>query len=299
MARFRYNDHQIVVEPVYRRDGLDIKRLQRFDQTALLTEVDRWRAWSFRITLSGTRYLSAQGQSYSLAPNTVLWHAPQKETVKTRWLPGTGSDVIILTFTALRWSQFVAEHAGFATRHAALLRGEEAQPVLALQFATPQLLHVLRQFVVLSQTAQPHELALENASHLLLRLLGEMLFGTALERQEPERRQRVELAQARMIARLARPPSLSQIASDLNVSPRQLQRDFRAFTGLTPMQYLNVVRMSEANSLLAETSLPIAQIAALLGYVSQAHFSAAFRQAYHCSPREVREVFQKFDQRGA
>ena len=123
-----------------------------------------------------------------------------------------------------------------------------------------------------------------------------MQFGTAPEHQEPERRQRVELAQARMVARLARPPSLIEIAEDLNVSPRQLQRDFRAFTGLTPMRYLNVVRMSEANSLLAETSLPIAQIAALLGYVSQAHFSAAFRQAYHCSPREVRETFQHSDQ---
>jgi AraC-like DNA-binding protein len=298
MARFRHNDHQFVVEPGYRRDGLDIKRLQRFDQTALLTEVDRWRAWSFRITLSGTRYLSAQGHSYSLAPNTVLWHAPQKEAVKTRWLPGTGSDVIIVTFTALRWSKFVADHAGFATRHAALLSGEGVQPVLALQFAAPQLLHVLRQFVVLSQTVQPHELALENACHLLLRLLGEMQFGTTPEPQDPERRRRVELAQARMIARLAHPPSLSQIAGDLNVSPRQLQRDFRAFTGLTPMGYLNVVRMSEANSLLAETSIPIAQIAVLLGYVSQAHFSAAFRQAYHCSPREVREAFQRSDQLG-
>ena len=36
MARFRNNEHQIVVAPVYRRDGLDIERLQRFDQTALL-----------------------------------------------------------------------------------------------------------------------------------------------------------------------------------------------------------------------------------------------------------------------
>ncbi len=243
--------------------------------------------------------LCAGGHSYSLAPNTVLWHAPQKEAVKTRWLPGTGSDVIVLTFTALRWSQFVAEHAGFATRHAALLNGAGAQPLLALQFTVPQLLHVLRQFVVLSQTIQPYELAHENACRLLLRLLGDMQFGTAPERQEPERRQRVELAQARMVARLARPPSLIEIADDLNVSPRQLQRDFRAFTGLTPMRYLNVVRMSEANSLLDETRMPIAQIAALLGYVSQAHFSAAFRQAYHCSPREVRETFQRSDQLGA
>jgi AraC-like DNA-binding protein len=221
-------------------------------------------------------------------------HSPLKEVVRTRCLPGTGSDVVVLTFTTQRWSQFVEQGLTFYERNAELLAGGADAPLLALQVAPPQILHVLRQFVVLSQV--PHvTLALENACALLLRLLGELRFGSALECQEPERRKRVELAQARMVARLARPPSLSQIAGDLNVSPRQLQRDFLGFTGLTPIRYLNVVRMSEANSLLAETSLPIAEIAALLGYVSQAHFSAAFRQAYHCSPREVRESFRQAD----
>jgi AraC-like DNA-binding protein len=288
MARFRNNEHQIIVAPVLQRDGLRIERVQRFDQTALLPEIDRWRAWSFRITLGGTRYITHQDHAYSLAPNTILWHGPLKQLVKTRCLPGTGSDVAIVTFTTQRWSEFMDQHPAFHKHNAALASGAVERPLLALQIATPQLLHVLRQLIVLSHVSNATALALENAGALLLNLIGELRFGVPNASQEPERRQRVELAQARMVARLARPPSLSQIADDLSVSPRQLQRDFRAFTGLTPMRYLNVVRMSEANSLLAKTSMPIAQIAVLLGYVSQAHFSAAFRQAYHCSPREVR-----------
>jgi AraC-like DNA-binding protein len=296
MARFRNNEHQIAVAPVLQCDGLRIERVQRFDQTALLPEIDRWRAWSFRITLSGTRYVTHQDHTYSLAPNTILWHSPLKQLIKTRCLPGTGSDVAVVTFTAQRWNEFMDQHPVFRQYNAALANGAVEQPLLALQIAPPQLLHVLRQLIVLSQvreatteSRQRVGLALENAGALLLNLIGELRFDAPSVAQESERRRRVELAQARMVARLAHPPSLSQIAGDLNVSPRQLQRDFRAFTGLTPMRYLNVVRMSEANSLLAETSMPIAQIAALLGYVSQAHFSAAFRQAYHCSPRDVRE----------
>ena len=82
---------------------------------------------------------------------------------------------------------------------------------------------------------------------------------------------------------------MSELADALGVSPRQLQRDFLACTGMTPIRYINLMRLSEANFLLAETQLPIAEIATALGYVSPTHFSAVFRQVYNCSPRDVRE----------
>jgi AraC-like DNA-binding protein len=290
MARFRNNEHQVVAETIYDRAGLKIDRVQRFDQTALLPGLDRWRAWSFRITLSGTRYIRYADRSYTLAPNTVAWHSPLKEVVKTRCLPGTGSDTTIVSFSSQRWAAFLEQAERFRERTTSLLAEHPAQPVLALQSAPPQLLHVLRQLIVLSKAGHAPALALDNACTLLLQLLGEMQFGASAQCQDQERRQRVELAQGRMVARLMRPPSLEQVARELNISSRQLQRDFVAFTGLTPIRYLNVVRLSEANALLAETSLPIAQIAALLGYTSPAHFSAAFRQAYHCSPSEVRDL---------
>jgi AraC-like DNA-binding protein len=289
MARFRHNQLNIVVEPVYQRDGLNVERVRRFDQTALLPDIEHWRAWSLRVTLNGTRYSGHDGHAYTLAPNTILWHSPLKEVVKTRGLPGTGSDVVVLSFTAQRWFRFIDQHPAFCTHNAELLGSKPGHQLVALQLAPPQLLHVLRRFVVLGRSPRATALALENYSTLLLRLIGDLRFDVAIQSRDDERRQRVELAQGRMVARLAQPPSLQQIAAGLNVSPRQLQRDFLAVTGLTPMRYLNLVRLSEANSLLAESSMPIAEIAALLGYVSQAHFSAAFRQAYGSSPRQVRD----------
>lgn len=290
MARFRNNQRQLVVEPIYHHGGLKLERVRRFDQVALLPEIDYWRSCSFRITLSGTRYITHEGQSYTLAPHTVFWHGPLKAPVKTRCLPGTGSDVAVLSFSAQGWAQLLEQYPALREQQSALLERQPSAPLVALQIAPPQLLHVLRQFVVLGRSGRASALALENYAALLLRLIGELRFDREIHSQDSERRRRVEQAQGRMVARLARPPSLQQIADDLNVSARQLQRDFLAITGLTPIRYLNLVRLSEANSLLAESTIAISEVAALLGYASQNHFSSAFRQAYHCSPRQVREA---------
>jgi AraC-like DNA-binding protein len=289
---FYNNEQQIFVEPVYRRDGLKIERIQRFDQPALLPEIARWRAWSFRITMAGTHYVRYEDHTYTLAPNTIFWNSPLKASVRTHCLPGTGSDVVVLTCSTRRWNEFLEQQAAFRVRNAVLLDRWPHQPLLAPQIAPPQVLHLLQQFVALSHAPNVSTLALENYCRLLLRLIGELRFDIAIQRQSDERRLRVEQAQGRMVAHLARPLSLRQIAADLNVSLRQLQRDFLACTGLTPMRYLNFVRLSEANTLLAETTLPIAEIARLLGYVRLTHFSASFRQVYHVSPRQVRASHQ-------
>jgi AraC-like DNA-binding protein len=290
MERFRNKKQHNTVEPVYQLNGLTVEHIRRYDWAAHLPGIERWRSWSFRFTLGGTGYVEYQGQAYTLAPNTILWHSPLKEVVRTRGLSGAGSDMAILTFTPQRWSQFIEQHPLFRKRNAAWLDNYPKRPLLTPQLASPQVLFVLRQFMVFSQAPNISALALENCCTLLQRLVGDLRFDMNLQCQEDERRRRVELAQAQMVARLYQPSRLQQIAAGLSVSPRQLQRDFLACTGLTPMRYFNVVRLSEANRLLAETTIPIAEIAALLGYVSVTHFSAAFRQAYNCSPRQVREV---------
>ncbi len=290
MARFRNNEQHTLVEPIYQGGDLAVERALGFDQSALLPEVAHWRAWSFRITLGGTRYMRCLEHAATLAPNTVLWSGPLREPVRLRGLPGTGSDVVALTFTPVGWRRFLEQHPLFAQRHAALLEAAPREPLLAQQSAPPQVLHVLRQLIALRAAHRPAPLALENHCALLLGLLGELRFDAPVPCQEHERR-RVEAAQAWMIAHLDRRPSLAEIAAGLSVSPRQVQRDFLACAGMTPMRYLATMRLSEANFLLAETALPIAEIARTLGYTTPAHFSAAFRQLYHCSPRQVRETY--------
>ena len=284
MARFRTNDQEQIVTTLYQREGLSLKRVQNFNYVALMPELNPWRTWTFRIALSGTRYIGYRGQRYAFLPNTICWHSPLSEPVQLRWLPGTGSDHILVSLTGQRWNAFLSHYPTFRERHATLLQDQ----LLALHQVTPPVLYTLRRLLALTQLDKVPDQALENQSHLLLDLLGSMHFGVTNANGDAEQRQRVENAIALMAQDLGRPMSIAQIASALKVSERQLQRDFVAYTGLTPLRYWNLLRLNEANFLLAETSLPVAEIATTLGYVSLAHFSSAFRQMYHCSPRQVR-----------
>lgn len=287
MARFRNLQHHIAVEPIAQVAGFSVERVRRFDHTALLPELERWSHWAFRITLGGMRFVSYETRSCTLAPTTILWHAPLRGPVKLRALPGTSTDQIVLRLNAQFWNHWIALQPGFADRHAALFT-QPPQPVFALQIAPPQVLLIIRDLLALNEALQRPAQAIERQCTLLLHLIGGLHFERPVQDFAPERRQRVEAAQAYLARDLSQPPSLHELATALNVGPRQLQRDFLACTGLTPRRFLNIMRLSEANALLADTSLPIATIAAQLGYVSQTHFSTAFKQVYQCSPREVR-----------
>lgn len=296
MARFRSNDHQLIVESLVKHDGLTIERVQRFDHSGLLPESSRWSQWAFRIIRGGMCYVRNAGQTYALTPNSICWSSALGEPVYTRGLPGTGSDMVIVQFAQARWNMFLQQNPLFHSLHTELLAAA-GKGLIAITRAMPQILHVLQQIITLhgSDTATP--LVLQNHSTLLLQLLGQMRFDAAQQRPAYEYK-RVEAAQAQITQHLAKPPSLEQIACALGISVRQLQRDFLACTGMTPIRYVNLMRLSEANLLLAETSLPVNEIATQLGYASPGHFSAAFKRAYNCSPRDVREPTRLVNQTG-
>ncbi|KAB8142261.1 helix-turn-helix transcriptional regulator [Chloroflexia bacterium SDU3-3] len=283
MARFRHNDHQINTTLVQLCSGMRIERIQRFDQHAILPELTPWNHWRMRITLGGTRYLTYQQQRSTLAPNTICWSGPLKDPARASWLPGTSSDVVDVTWSHASWRSFLLTHPQFAELNAAPLGGGG----FYLQHAPPQLLHVLRQMIALTERDPVPEAALANQAALLVDVLARLQFATP-RRVDEEQRRRVERAQSVMAECMANPMNIAKIAESLSVSPRQLQRDFLTYTGLSPLRFFNLMRLSEANFLLAETALPVSTIATSLGYVSVTHFSTAFRQIYHCSPREVR-----------
>lgn len=290
VARFRNTDHQVTADQIFQHNGLVVERTRYFEHTALLPQHESWTQWSFRIMRGGMRYATYSGQTYTLAPHTILWHGPLREPIQLRSLPGTSTDQIVLRMSAQCWNRWLDEQSRFCQRHAQQIAQPVHQPVFALTVVPPQLLLVVRDLLALGEALRPSTYAIEQQCVLLLRLIGELSFDRREQTATQEQRRRVEAAQAHLAQSLSQPPSLSVLAAALNVSPRQLQRDFLACTGLTPRRYLNIMRLSEANALLADTSVPIAKIAAQLGYVSQTHFSTAFRQIYQCSPREARAV---------
>ena len=84
------------------------------------------------------------------------------------------------------------------------------------------------------------------------------------------------------------PATVQALATRLGVSDRHLRRIFEAQLGVSPLQYLQTRRLLTAKQLLADTQLPIAQIALVSGFASVRRFNAVFAEHYGLNPSRLR-----------
>ncbi len=83
-------------------------------------------------------------------------------------------------------------------------------------------------------------------------------------------------------------PTVEALAARLGVSDRHVRRIFESQFGVSPVQYLQTRRLLTAKQLLADTDLPITQVALISGYASVRRFNAAFLEHYGLNPSQLR-----------
>jgi AraC-like DNA-binding protein len=84
--------------------------------------------------------------------------------------------------------------------------------------------------------------------------------------------------------------TLAMVAGAIASSPRQVQRAYEQFGETTFREDLLARRMAAAADLLAEQrSIPVGDVARLVGYRQAQHFARAFRRRYGVSPAAFRE----------
>jgi len=82
-------------------------------------------------------------------------------------------------------------------------------------------------------------------------------------------------------------PSMGKLALELGISGRQLRRIFKAPFGVSHIQHLQTRRLLTARQLLADTLLPVTQIALMSGFASVRRINAAFVAHYKLNPRRA------------
>jgi AraC family transcriptional regulator len=102
----------------------------------------------------------------------------------------------------------------------------------------------------------------------------------------------IEKAKQYLSENLTKNISLEELASHCHISPFHFSRIYKAFTGYTVHQYLQLMRLKHAGMLLA-TDLPVADIAFQSGFNSIDYFSAAFKKQYRLSPSAFRASRKK------
>ena len=83
--------------------------------------------------------------------------------------------------------------------------------------------------------------------------------------------------------------SISSLASIAGMTPLGLTSEFERVFGEGLLDYIQGVRLHQANALLTQTDLPIKTIAASVGFASRSHFSRAFRKQRGQDPTAFRK----------
>jgi two-component system response regulator YesN len=112
-------------------------------------------------------------------------------------------------------------------------------------------------------------------------------------------RRRLYLLSRVLVARHYRTElTLAFLARALSSSPRQLQRAYAQFGETSFREDLHARRMAAAAQLLIEQrSIPVRDVARLVGYRQPPHFARAFRRRYGLSPARFRERAHQTEER--
>ena len=114
--------------------------------------------------------------------------------------------------------------------------------------------------------------------------------GSALRQQSGLPRYKLRRVIDFIRAHIDEPIHLEQLAAAVALSPFHFHREFKRSTGVTPHQYIIQVRMEHAKGLLSGSDMPLAQVAAQVGFADQSHFCATFRRTTSMTPRTYRNA---------
>lgn len=173
----------------------------------------------------------------------------------------------------------------------------ESDPVIHCGALSEQIGEMMRLIYLLHSSRQGH---IEQVCHHSALAVLYLIYGLLCSRDRARARQSVSAAGllARRIKRYLdehynEPLTLKSIGSALHVSEYYAAHVFRTEMGLPPMQYVMKRRMGEAQTLLMDTRMPVADISEQLGYGNPWNFSTAFSRCVGMPPSEYRRTFHR------
>lgn len=93
-----------------------------------------------------------------------------------------------------------------------------------------------------------------------------------------------------MRAHIEDPVSAADLAREIGITPRQVQRLFEKHLDTTPRKYFTELRLERARHLIQQTERAITDIAVACGFASLGHFSRLYKAFYGQAPSRARST---------
>ncbi len=89
-----------------------------------------------------------------------------------------------------------------------------------------------------------------------------------------------------IIARMADPPSLQQLANEVGLTLKKLKEGFKQIYGDSVYSFLFDYKMEYACKLLSSNKMNVNEVGHKIGYSASSHFIAAFKKKYGTTPKK-------------
>ncbi len=99
----------------------------------------------------------------------------------------------------------------------------------------------------------------------------------------------------RLVERIVTNPGqrirMNDAAAMLHMSYSDFSRNFKKMIGIGYVDFINTVRVNEAQNLLRQTNYSSGEIAEILGFGSASYFNRIFQELAQCTPSEFRRHY--------
>lgn len=143
-----------------------------------------------------------------------------------------------------------------------------------------------------------HLIAARHGDELSITVADQMVYtgvraGTAEQRVSLQARSGVrspKLAKAIAIMRgtIEKPLRAREVAGQVGLSTRQLERLFGKYLNTSPKKYMLELRLQRARFLLLQTEMSVVEVALACGFENPGHFARVYRTAYGVAPTRQR-----------
>lgn len=219
------------------------------------------------ITLSGSANFSLNGEVYALHKGIIL-HA------------GSNMDIDIIVTSQEPWQYTVIHYEvinnpiSLEIGHFEIVTGQHHK----MDYIVQQLIHFEK---------IPGDLNRLKCKTLFLQLIEFIVFYAKMQTSNNV----VDQAITFMTEHYTMPISIAEIAEEVGCDRRRLAYLFDKQIGMSPIQFLTEIRLKQSKELLQTTSIPIKEIAELIGYQDAFYFCRVFKKQYHQTPTNFRKKF--------
>lgn len=247
---------------------------------------DSWLEFGFH--LSGKRSGKRTGQNF------VTWGTSLESEI---WVSETSADEPILKVDISlepyrkQLKDFVTGDLNrFPTELQQLVEGDDSVCYGEIGTVTPAMRLAVEQILYCPYQGMTKQIYLESKCLELIALKIEQLAETQLSSTSDAMRlklddiDRIYHAKNIIVNNLDNPPSLSELAKQVELNECTLKRGFRQVFHTTVFGYLHQIRMEQAYQLLVAGNANVTQAAKAVGYASTTSFSAAFRKKFGKNP---------------